>query len=483
MLRKNEKKKILELVDSIREGIEFRMLNKSQISADVINDCIYSLKYILSKFDNDINIINIINSILIELNDVIYKSDSNIIKSIQLVDELKEYITNIETKLEIVFMPYKASMWDSFDSVWQAAQNDLSCDCYVVPVPYYERDMHGKRTKLFYEGYDFPDEVTITPYELYDIKSRKPDIIYIHNPYDYKNKITVIDSRYYSEELAEYTDMLVYIPYYIDGSYKSVEEHNAYALQEGPLNATRIIAQSDTHRDLFLECGFEENKVLNLGSPKFDAAINLCNKNIDIPTKWKSICKDKKVFFLNTTIDDVLNNDDWIEVIKHIIEYFKNNKSVALIWRTHPLLDVTLSSMRPQYLNEYELLKNNILLQENIIKDESKDIYKIIKFSDALISGYSSIMFQYLITGKPVLSILNDDKLDDNRIYCVDYLGVYSITNGTTISDFVDIVLKSQDIKKEERMNRLYSSITNGDGSCGYKIHNYIKSEVINSNI
>ena len=55
-------------------------------------------------------------------------------------------------KLKIAFMPYKASMWDCMESVWEAADADEECDAYVVPIPYYERNDKGGAEKLCYEG-------------------------------------------------------------------------------------------------------------------------------------------------------------------------------------------------------------------------------------------------------------------------------------------------------------------------------------------
>lgn len=39
--------------------------------------------------------------------------------------------TEIKVKLEVVFMPYKAAMWDSLESIWKAAYNDPDCNAYV----------------------------------------------------------------------------------------------------------------------------------------------------------------------------------------------------------------------------------------------------------------------------------------------------------------------------------------------------------------
>ena len=43
---------------------------------------------------------------------------------------------DIKVRPEVVFMPYKASMWDSLESVWKSADEDPDCDAYVVPIPY-----------------------------------------------------------------------------------------------------------------------------------------------------------------------------------------------------------------------------------------------------------------------------------------------------------------------------------------------------------
>ena len=49
----------------------------------------------------------------------------------------------VKVRLEVVFLPYKASMWDSLESIWKAADEDPDCDAYVVPIPYYNKNSDG----------------------------------------------------------------------------------------------------------------------------------------------------------------------------------------------------------------------------------------------------------------------------------------------------------------------------------------------------
>ena len=119
-----------------------------------------------------------------------------------------------DSKKEVVFLPYKASMWDSLESVWKAADEDLDCDAYVIPIPYYDKNADGSFAEMHYEGDLYPDYVPVTDWQAYDLKKRHPDVIFIHNPYDAFNYVTSVHPSFYSYELKKDTDCLVYIPYY-----------------------------------------------------------------------------------------------------------------------------------------------------------------------------------------------------------------------------------------------------------------------------
>ena len=74
-------------------------------------------------------------------------------------------------KKEIVFLPYKAAMWDSLESVWKAAQEDDNCDAYVIPIPYFDKNPDGSLREEHYEGDLYPKYVPITRYDEYDFET------------------------------------------------------------------------------------------------------------------------------------------------------------------------------------------------------------------------------------------------------------------------------------------------------------------------
>lgn len=92
------------------------------------------------------------------------------------LDELLEKISDsiqheMVVRKEVVFLPYKASMWDSRESVWKAADKD--CDTYVIPLPYFDRTKEGAFGELHYEEDLYPKYVPVTAkFVFYDVYSQ-----------------------------------------------------------------------------------------------------------------------------------------------------------------------------------------------------------------------------------------------------------------------------------------------------------------------
>lgn len=319
----------------------------------------------------------------------------------------KELDGSIPTdRLKIVFMPYKVSMWDCMESVWEAAMEDEECDVYVVPIPYYERNQKGGLEKLCYEGALFPQYVQITSYNDFILEVEKPDIIYIHNPYDGANYVSSVHPDYFSSRLRNYTDTLVYIPYYLLGRGPMPESHltlSAYIYSD------KIILQ-DEEKLMSLSKHIPAEKLVAIGSPKVDRILKLDREQIIenvIPKEWREKIAGRKVIFFNVSISGILqNSESALNKIRYVLSCFKTRKDVVLLWRPHPLLEATLSSMRPELYNEYMEIKNVFLHKKEWILDETGDAGIAAVIADAYLGEASSSIVHYFgVLGKPVLYI------------------------------------------------------------------------------
>jgi len=312
---------------------------------------------------------------------------------------------DIKVHYEIVFMPYKASMWDCMESVWQAAVLDSDCDVYVVPIPYYDRKADGSLGQYHYEGSDLPSYVPVAHYKTYHLDKRRPDAIYIHNPYDYANYITSVEPGFYSAELKKYTELLVYIPYYATsgGMLEGQSQCVAY------YNVDYIIIQAEKYRKFF-DLALPKDKLVPLGSPKFDRIINKCQNPPRPPVEWAAKMAGRKVYFYNTSINGMLGNTKkFLEKMEYVFRCFQGRREVCLIWRPHPLMESTFTSMRKAYAPIYEKLKKYYIENEIGIYDNTPDITSTVALCDVYIGDAgSSITALFGIAGKP-LFILNNN--------------------------------------------------------------------------
>ena len=343
-----------------------------------------------------------------------------------LCDELLQHLsaqTQKETafKKEIFFLPYKASMWDSLESVWRAAADDVEhCIAYVMPIPYADLTPEHTVAEWHYEKEMFPKDVPTVNWEDVDLQEIHPDAIFIHNPYDNYNRVTSVESRYYSPKLKECTDMLVYIPYYILGKIdlnnaKIMEWVSGFALCSSVLNADVTIVQSEVVRQAYVKSltqytdqkdeEFWKKRILGIGSPKIDKVMCVKREDYVLPKKWRTRIKGKTVVLYNTSLGDFLLSDEEkaLNKWKITIKKFSERSDVILWWRPHPLMKATIDSMRPQISRKYDELINDYKESSIGIYDDSAELDRAIVWSDAYYGDRGSVLHLYEKTGKPML--------------------------------------------------------------------------------
>ena len=339
----------------------------------------------------------------------------------------EERVNQEKERLEVVFLPYKAAMWDSLESVWKAAAEDPDCDAYVIPIPYYDRNPDGSFREEHYEGDLYPDSVPITRYDEYDFQNRRPDLIFIHNPYDDCNYLTSVHPFFYSKNLKNFTEKLVYIPYFILGEIdpdnkEAVEGMAHFCTLPGVLYADRTIVQSEDMRQIYVNVltefakgtgadqAYWEEKILGLGSPKIDKAVNTRKEDVEVPEEWLPVIEKadgswKKIIFYNTGLTALLQNGEkMLTKMRDVFRVFKENREeVALLWRPHPLIQTTFRTMRPHLWGEYKEILETYLEEGWGIYDDTPDLDRAIALSDAYYGDGSSVVQLCQSVGMPVM--------------------------------------------------------------------------------
>ncbi len=331
----------------------------------------------------------------------------------RLLDMENRIKNDITIRKEVVFFPYKVSMWDSLESVYLAAKEDPDCDAYCVPIPYYDLNPDHSFGRMHYEGETYPDYIEVTDWQQYCFEENRPDAIYIHNPYDGCNLVTSVHPRFYASNLKKYTENLVYIPYYSTSGGMC----EAQSLCPAYLYANYIVMQAPEFRAYF-DPNLPDRKFLPFGSPKFDRVISRCMNPSEPPAEWQHMLagrdgRRRRVFFYNTSLNGMLaDTENFLKKMKYVFTCFEGREDVCLLWRPHPLLETTFDSMRPQYRQDYEALKAFFLEKELGILDTTPDISASVALSDAYIGDVgTSVTSLFGVAGKPIF-ILNKKILE-----------------------------------------------------------------------
>lgn len=124
------------------------------------------------------------------------------------------------------------------------------------------------------------------------------------------------------------------------------------------------------------------------------------------------------------------------------------NQNIMLIVKFHPGQD--LKYISKINMSNIKSLTNNDLLEKEI------DLYSLLGVSDALITDFSSVYFDYLLTDKPIAFELKDKHtyekgrgfLMDNPL---DFMPGHKIYNEKEFNEFIDDIIEENDKFRDER--------------------------------
>lgn len=366
----------------------------------------------------------------------------------QILLQLEEHLKkNVLMKKVVVFLPYKASMWDSLESIWEAAVSDPNCDVYVIPIPYYDKSFSGAMGEMHYEGDLFPDDVPITDYNTFDFGLHHPDMIFIHNPYDSFNLSTSVHPFFYSNELQKYTEHLVYIPYFVldeieDGDELAMTSMEAYCMMPGVLHADTVVVQSEKTRLAYIKKLTEfagentrslwERKILGIGSPKTDKD-RKDRANAEIPAEWEKVLikpdgmKKKTLLYHTTAPALVEHGEEMLAKIKNVLSVLKERQDIiALIWRPDFAGKELVKSMKPGLWERFDEIIEEFRKEGWGILDETDDPGISIRLCDAYYGDPHSSIRLCARAGLPTMiqnadvlqySYAPDDKAGDPLVY------------------------------------------------------------------
>lgn len=321
-MRKLHKQQLLELIETLKSACYQLETQNEEV---FINLCAEIQNFVSEIFEYVENILDensLAAKYLKDIYEMLYHVSQKTIstdKVLKKIKKLEVFLNKLEpSKIEIVFLCYKASMADSLESIYFAAREDKNCDAYFIPIPYFEKNADGSFGEMHLEGREhYPKEYELTDWQSYNIENRRPDVIFIMNPYDGGNRVTSVHPYFYSSRLKNYTDALVYIeyglPYWLyrdpfapeveaefkkDGIILPAHIHAHYCITYAKELAKGYFPLFSTHPEIVQKWDMTpqkiEEKFIPLGSSKFDKIINYDREDYELPEDWGKKIHGKK---------------------------------------------------------------------------------------------------------------------------------------------------------------------------------------------
>lgn len=181
--------------------------------------------------------------------------------------------TEFETRLEIVFLVCRSQVWKQMERFYHLMEE--KADCYVLTAHYKETTAPEEWHVMQDESGLIPESVRPMGFEQYDIRERKPDMVFIDGPYAQQGQLG-IQPDYDFMEVRENAGLVLYIPCYEDNS-QAEEAHcqipqaiysDVILVPSGKVNELYVNAmkQMDNGRDMV-------KKIYVLDTPDGDKAL------------------------------------------------------------------------------------------------------------------------------------------------------------------------------------------------------------------
>jgi len=352
-------------------------------------------------------------------------SECRLVKVAEAFAVVKESIDrNILKRKEVVFLPSKASEWEYIESVWRAAMEDAECDVYVVTIPYFYKEYDGRLRDMQYEGDRLPEYVAIEKYDEFDFGLHHPEKIFIQNAYDEYDPVTSVHEFFYSSNLKQFTEELIYIPPFVleefdKNSYREYFNMQYYCTMPGVVRADKVIVQSEAMRELYVEKLTEfagektreiwEQKVLGLGSPKEDY-VNFHGGSVTVPVEWlKHIektdgsCKKVVLYYVGISSFVQYGHQIICKMEDVFAEFAKQQEEVVILWKLQDLVKSTLQQSDIQLYREVLALETKFQEMElGILAGEESDEL-LVSVCNAYYGDASSLVQKCRSAGIPVM--------------------------------------------------------------------------------
>ena len=371
--------------------------------------------------------------------------------------------------INVIFVCQSPSSWGSFDSAYKEMISDPTFNVTIVVAPmkhsvYGDNEYHeiGMAKLLKNKGYKFIYGYNPQSTVWVNLQQLSPDYVFFVTPYN--SHVPFI----YTSEYVSLFAKVCYIPYYGTLIYRGAVDSGAH-----PINFFKHVSFYFVTHELEKEGVLERlrgvlrpENVVTSGSPKTDY---IFNHDAVQGNNWK--------LGINPNLTKILWCTRWVtsdgtchffDYRDYFLEFAELHPNVDILFRPHPLSFKNFLKTGELSQEEYEKMIMQYDNSQNAKIDNSNEYHNTFMIADFLVSDMSSILFEYFLTGKPI--IYTHRKNTFNEFGAKIASGFYWVTNQDELDKTMKMLLKGEDPKKTIRQKLMKDLLLNPLGKSASKI-------------
>lgn len=410
-------------------------------------------------------------------------------RNLQKVYFQKRIDTRIRNKIiagkqiRVLFICHNPTMWGALKTVYEALEKDPFFEISIVSIPQRNLSENNRFEDIgadnFFGKYNAIRGYNYDTNEFVELFSLEPDIVFFQQPYD-----GIRIESYSSKAVVKYAK-IAYISYFtiVPNVLSDMTVFDVCFPEKFFERISYFFAQNKGE-ELYVQKKISKNKWKGIstyltGHPKYDgtsaysaansAAWNFPEENDHFRILWTprwSTNENNCHFFTY--------KDNWLS-------YCLANENVDFIFRPHPQSWIewrTTGEFTEKDQQEFRLQYSSM---NNMSIDESGDYLEMLYSSDCLVSDMSSMVFQYLLTEKPIIFCHNPQSI--NSILKDTSIGeaLYYAETWEEVERYLDMLRQGEDPLKTKRKEIIQSEFNfDKDITAGEKVKDAIKASLLN---
>ncbi len=388
----------------------------------------------------------------------------------QIIHYLQQEI--LKRKLKVVFLNSENSKW-AYQYLYEELSKNPNFEVEILlTVNNKARKKEYnflKWRKLAKDSYEFFKNRNMNVYFAFDFKTMKnkdlkefkPDIIFYEQPWHIDKKHSVINTSNYA--------LCLYCSYG-SGITNGENEYQPSFYKD----IYTYFVDNDCIKKILINNGCREESLVVCGQPKIDAYLRPINSGNII---WKTKDKKRVIWAPHHSFNDdsLLKFGTFTWNYKFLYDYAQTHTEIEFILKPHPALKrqiirLGLMSIKEmtEYFQNWENLPNSQIY-------EMADYFDMFRTSDLLITDCNSFLYEYLMTEKPVIHLINENSVGHNEYGQKIISGYYPVKNLQELESQLNLILyEKQDPLLSVRKNVIKNELIQPEEGVAQYIEKYI---------